>query len=220
MQDSAPGQDELDDEDREGDEPTAAGSNQTEQLAADAPVKPALAPASVAAATVAQAGQPAEAAQETAAPQAEARPSAPEVPEAITSAPAPSAFNLPPLPPIPPAVDVAEPADTALVAADAAEEAAPEAPVVAHTPERTQESPAHDKPVEAAMAMETPASVPTEPSVASETPVPMPAQGDLLASSAPRPTVAPAIAAPEEVTKEPAPSTDDEQHPPKDAAQG
>jgi ribonuclease E len=219
VQGAAAGQlDELDDEDREGDEAAAA-----------APVAPAAA-AAVTAAVVADAAE-----QTAVAPAAEATPGTPELPEAVTPAPAATAFNLPPLPPIPPATAAKEPAATAAaealpsspaVAAEPAVEPAP-APAIAEAPAAPvapEPAPQMREPVTAAEpvtatepVVEAQAPVDKEPELPApaDVPAPMPAQGDLLAQ-APSEPAAPMDEAPEQ--PEPAPS--DDEHRPRDAAQG
>ncbi|MBP1473166.1 Rne/Rng family ribonuclease [Frateuria sp. MAH-13] len=233
-QDGTPNQlDELDDEDREGDE-SAAPSRQADRAPSSAPVVVPAVVAATAAVPASVAQEPAQAQAEvvpTASPQAEPSAGEPQVPEAMSPAPAPTTFNLPPLPPIPAATEAGEPTSAAVTpetvtpevaapvaAAASVEEPASEAPLAASTRDPAQESPitpvAADEP---AAEPQTPVSEETgQAPAASESPVPLPKQGDLLAHSPSHPVTAASSST--EATQEPAPS--DDERPPRDTAQG
>lgn len=207
--------DELDDEDREGGD-SGASTVSSDQAPSNEPVT-----AATSAVTTGSTREPTQVEARTmpaVGSQAEFQPSQSTVPEAVTSAPTPTAFNLPPLPPIPAATELEEsvPAAASPVAEAPAQEPLPEAPLAVSAPQPVPESPA--TPLEAAeptAEAETPARVEARQQPASpEAPAPLPKQGDLLGQATPRPGVVP----PAETSREPAPSND--QHPPRDAAQG
>ncbi|WP_424684177.1 Rne/Rng family ribonuclease [Frateuria sp. YIM B11624] len=220
IQGAAPDQlEELDDEDREGDESVAPG-----QVAPGAAA--AVTAAAVAAAAHGESGNT---------PTTAATPDASELPETVTPAPAATAFNLPPLPPIPAATAADEPVMTAptetppqasSVAAEEAVEPAPtmetsEPPLVAGAPEAASESLEPIEAIEPVKAgeptAEAQAPVNAEPELpAADASVPMPKQGDLLTQATPDTTVLPS----DETAEEPKPAPPDDEHPPKDAAQG
>jgi ribonuclease E len=205
---------ELDDEDREGDESVAPS-----QVAPGAAA--AVTAAAVAAAAHGETGIT---------PAIAASPSASELPETVTPAPAATAFNLPPLPPIPAATASDEPVTTTpsetlpqapTVAAEAAVEPAPimetsERPLAAAAPETAPEPVEPAKASEPTAEAQAPVSAEPELPAAAGTPVPMPKQGDLLTQATPGAAALPS----DEAAEEPEPAPSDDEHPPKDAAQG
>ena len=216
IQDSAADRtDELDDEDREGDEPTTAHAQ-----AAKIPVSVAAMPAVLGAVdSVAATPVTDDQASTRQANEARAEPKTPElaIPEAVTAAPAATAFNLPPLPPLPATTESEAVPGDAPVTANLAEAVPAEEPTAPSAAETVQERPAESVVVQT-QAVEQPAPTVAEEEVKQPAPAEAvassPTQGDLLSHA----TTRPASPSPAAVTEDAPPV--DTAHPPKDASQG
>ncbi|MGN2244517.1 Rne/Rng family ribonuclease [Frateuria sp. GZRR33] len=225
---ASPQLDELDDEDREGNESDTPvkKADQRSSIASAAPT--AVAAAKAATVTPEPRSPQAEAAPAVQ-PLAESQPVEARLPEAVVPAPAPTAFNLPPLPPIPAAAAVEEstPASMTPAAAAPVEDPLPAAPPADAMPGAVEDAPATpvvatDASTSATEGVATAAAQTQadaedqQQSAAFEAPAVLPKQGDLLAH-APRPSELPTTEATDEQDEQEPPS---DRHPPRDAAQG